>query len=104
KVKDAKGKIMKDGEIAKKVEKIFDLRPYAIVERFSLKNPIFQETTTYGHFGRTNHFEEVEVYYQNGTTKSKKVDGEIKHFKKVEFFAWEKLDYVDKIKKEFKLK
>ncbi|MBP8040715.1 MAG: methionine adenosyltransferase [Bacteroidales bacterium] len=104
KVKDAKGKIMKDGEIAKKVEKIFDLRPYAIVERFSLKNPIFQETTTYGHFGRTNRFEEVEVYYQNGTTKSKKVNGEVKYYKKVEFFAWEKLDYVDKIKKEFKLK
>ncbi|HQN16880.1 MAG TPA: methionine adenosyltransferase, partial [Bacteroidales bacterium] len=104
KVKDAKGKIMKDGEIAKKVEKIFDLRPYAIIERFSLKNPIFQETTTYGHFGRTNRFEEVEVYYQNGTTKSKKVNGEVKYFKKVEFFAWEKLDYVDKIKKEFKLK
>ena len=104
KVTDAKGKILKDGEIAKKIEKIFDLRPYAIVERFSLKNPIFQRTTTYGHFGRSNYFEEVEVYYKDNTTVSKKVNGVVKNFKKVEFFAWEKLDYVDKIKKEFKLK
>jgi len=104
KVTDAKGKILKDGEIAKKIEKIFDLRPYAIIERFSLKNPIFQRTTTYGHFGRTNYFENVEVYYKDNTTVSKKIDGVVKNFKKVEFFAWEKLDYVDKIKKEFKLK
>jgi len=104
KVTDAKGKILKDGEIAKKIAKIFDLRPYAIVERFSLKNPIFQRTTTYGHFGRSNYFEEVEVYYKDNTTVSKKVNGVAKNFKKVEFFAWEKLDYVDKIKKEFKLK
>jgi len=104
KVKDSKGKIMNDGEIAKKVERIFDLRPYAIVERFSLKNPIYQKTTTYGHFGRTNYFEDVEVYYKDKSTFSKKVDGAVKNFKKVEFFAWEKLDYVDKIKKEFRLK
>jgi S-adenosylmethionine synthetase len=104
KVTDTKGKVLKDGEIAKKIEKIFDLRPYAIVERFSLKNPIFQRTTAYGHFGRTNYFENVEVYYKDKTTISKKIDGVVKNFKKVEFFAWEKLDYVDKIKKEFKLK
>lgn len=104
KVTDAKGKLLKDGEIAKKIEKIFDLRPYAIVERFSLKNPIFQRTTTYGHFGRSNYFEEVEVYYKDKTTVSKKVNGVVKNFKKVEFFAWEKLDYVDKIKKEFRIK
>jgi S-adenosylmethionine synthetase len=82
-----------DGEIAEKVNRIFDLRPYSIVKRFGLKNPIFQETAAYGHFGREPYKKEVD-YYING-------DKLTKH---VEFFAWEKLDYVDQIKAEFAIK
>jgi len=104
KVKDKAGKLIADGEIAKKIEKIFDMRPYAIVKRFGLKNPIFQETASYGHFGRDNYSKEVEVYYSNNETKTKKIEGKEKYFKTVEFFAWEKLDYVDKIKSEFGIK
>jgi S-adenosylmethionine synthetase len=104
KVKGKKGEVMADGEIAKIISKIFDLRPYAIVERFQLKNPVFRQTAAYGHFGRDCFSQDVEVYYQNNTTKTKKVNGTEKNFKKVEFFAWEKLDYVDKLKKGFGIK
>ena len=103
KVKDANGKKVTDSEIAQKVAKIFDLRPYAIVKRFGLKNPIFERTASYGHFGRDYYTEDVEVYFQNGTTRVEKLNGQDHYFKAVEFFAWEKLDYVDKIKKEFGL-
>jgi S-adenosylmethionine synthetase len=101
KVKDQNGKILIDSAIAAKVNSIFDMRPYAIVKRFGLKNPIFLKTTTYGHFGRDFFSEDVEVTYEDETTFKKTVDGEEKNFKNVEFFAWEKLDYVDKIKKGF---
>jgi S-adenosylmethionine synthetase len=107
KVKNDKGKILSDGEISTRVQKIFDMRPYAIVQRFGLKNPIFLKTATYGHFGRDNYSEEVEVYYPVKGSKPKQVKGNGKkdiYLKKVEFFAWEKLDYVGKIKKEFGLK
>ncbi|MBS4014510.1 MAG: methionine adenosyltransferase [Bacteroidetes bacterium] len=90
-----------DAEIAEKISKMFDLRPYAIVKRFGLKNPIFQRTATYGHFGRTPHVEEVEVFYKDKDTVEKVVGGKTKYFKKAEFFAWEKLDFVDVLKKEF---
>ncbi len=103
KVKNENGSILADSEIAKKVNTIFDMRPYAIVKRFGLKNPIFQKTATYGHFGRDYFNEDVEVTYEDGSTKKKVVDGKEKNFKNVEFFAWEKLDYRDKIKKEFGL-
>jgi S-adenosylmethionine synthetase len=103
KVKDKKGKIISDGEISQKIFKIFDLRPYAIIERFGLKNPVFRRTASYGHFGRSNYFEDVEVFYSNQGTHKVKANGN-KIMKKVEFFAWEKLDYVEKIKKEFGLK
>jgi S-adenosylmethionine synthetase len=86
-----------DGEIAKKIETIFDMRPYSIVQRFQLKNPIFEETASYGHFGREPFEKEVEVFYTDNDTYKK---GD-KIFKKVTFFAWEKLDYVDVLKKEF---
>lgn len=82
-----------DGEIATKVLKIFDMRPYAIVERFGLKNPIFRPTAAYGHMGRDPYIEEITVFDAEGR----------KHKKKVQFFGWEKLDYVDKIKKVFNL-
>ena len=113
KVKNAKGKILSDGEIAKKLEKIYDLRPYAIIKNLSLKNPIFKETARYGHFGRDHYEKEVEIYYplvgknnHNDKTKIRvvKENGKERYFKKVEFFTWEKLDLVNKIKKEFGLR
>ena len=89
---------MSDAEIALKVKKMVDLRPYFIVKRFGLTNPIFEETASYGHFGRQPFTRTVEVEYEDRTTRKK--DGKI--YKDVEFFAWEKLDLVDKLKKAFK--
>jgi S-adenosylmethionine synthetase len=105
KVTDKKGKVLSDGEIALKIDKIFDMRPYSIVERFGLKNPVFLPSATYGHFGRESYVKNVEVYYEVPGSKPKAVNGNNKkvYLKKVEFFAWEKLDHVDKIKKAFKL-
>jgi S-adenosylmethionine synthetase len=94
-------KIMPDGEIANIVSKLVDLRPYAIVNKFGLKNPIYLPTASYGHFGRDSYKKEVEVFYSNKETKSKKIGKETKHFKTVEFFAWEKLDLVKDFKKAF---
>lgn len=102
-IKDKNGSQVKDGEIAEKVKEIFDLRPYAIIDRFKLKNPIFEKTASYGHFGRKPFTEEVEVHYDGPEIIRKMVDGKEKNFKKVEFFTWEKLDYVDQIKKAFNL-
>jgi len=76
---------LSDGEIAKKIEGIFDMRPAFIVDRFGLKNPIFKDTAAYGHMGRKPG--KIKV---NGKT--------------YETFGWEKLDYVPKIKKAFGLK
>jgi S-adenosylmethionine synthetase len=106
KVKNATGKTLSDGEIATSVQKIFDLRPYAIIQRFGLKNPIFLKTASYGHFGRDPFTGEVEVYYEVKGSKPTRTNGNGKavYRKKVDFFAWEKLDYVDRIKKEFGLK
>ncbi|MEI6433714.1 MAG: methionine adenosyltransferase [Bacteroidota bacterium] len=106
KVTDDKGKILHDGVIAEKINKVFDMRPYAIVERFGLKNPIYQATASYGHFGRDYYTREVEVFYPVKDAKPTKVNGSGKdvYLKSVDFFAWEKLDFVDKIKKEFGLK
>ncbi len=105
KVKDKKGKVLSDGEIAQVINKLFDMRPYAIVQRFGLKNPVFLPTASYGHFGRDSYSANVEVYYEVPGSKAKSVSGNGKkvYTKKVEFFAWEKLDYVEKIKKAFKL-
>lgn len=103
KVKDAEGKKLTDGQIAEMVKNIFDLRPYAIVKRFGLKNPIFLPTASYGHFGRDHYKAEVEVYYKNGSTRSENVNGKDKFFKEVEFFGWEKVDSVEMIRKEFGL-
>jgi len=105
KVKDSKGKILHDGEIAQKLDKIFDMRPYSIVQRFGLKNPVFLPTASYGHFGRDHEVRNVEVYYEVPGSKPKALNsnGKKVYLKKVDFFAWEKLDYVDKIKKAFKL-
>jgi S-adenosylmethionine synthetase len=94
---------MSDGEIAEKINQIFDMRPYAIINRFQLKNPIFEATASYGHFGRDVYEAEVEVSISHSNTISKKINGKDKFFKKVTFFGWEKLDYVDKIKATFGL-
>jgi S-adenosylmethionine synthetase len=84
---------MTDGEIARKVEAIFDMRPYAIEQRLKLRNPMYSETAAYGHMGRKN-----EV-----VTKSfKSPDGTVKNIE-VELFTWEKLDFVDKVKAAFGL-
>ena len=80
-----------DGQIAKKVREIFDLRPAAIEERLKLRNPIYRETAAYGHMGRTP----VEVTKTFDSPYFGKVE------KKVELFTWEKLDYVDQIKSAF---
>ena len=82
-----------DGEIAKKVEAIFDMRPYAIEQRLKLRNPIYEETAAYGHMGRTN--EVVTKVFKSPYQEPKSVE--------VELFTWEKLDYVDKIKADFGL-
>ena len=103
--KDSKGKVLHDGEIAEKINKLFDMRPYSIVKRFGLKNPVFLPTASYGHFGRESFSKTIDVYYEVAGSKPKVVNGNGKKVfqKKVEFFAWEKLDYIDKIRKTFKL-
>ncbi len=83
-----------DGDIAEKVQKIFDLRPFAIEQNLKLRNPIYQETASYGHMGRD--------YYVADKTFNKGTKNEIT-LKDLEFFTWEKLDKVDEIKKEFGL-
>ena len=82
-----------DGEIAERIGKMFDLRPAAIVSRFGLNYPIFEATASYGHFGRRPYTELVRFIGKDG-----------KEFaKEVEFFSWEKLDEVDRLKQEFGL-
>ena len=72
-----------DTEIAERIKKIVDLRPYAIVKRFVLTNPIFKDTASYGHFGRQPETREVEVFYEDKDTFKR--DGKI--YKNVELFA-----------------
>ena len=96
-VKDTNGKTLSDTEIAERIKKIVDLRPYAIVKRFGLTNPIFEETASYGHFGRQPETREEEVFYEDKDTFKR--DGKI--YKNVELFAWEKLDLAEDFKKEF---
>ncbi|MBC7425807.1 MAG: methionine adenosyltransferase [Bacteroidia bacterium] len=85
---------MNDGQIGEIVKSLFDMRPYFIEQRFKLRTPIYSETAAYGHMGRTN--EVVTKEFKDPYGKTKKV--------KVELFSWEKLDFVDKIRKAFKLK
>ncbi len=84
---------MTDGAIAKTIEKIFDLRPYAIEQRLKLRNPIYLETAAYGHFGRKPETKTKTFTTSDGKTKKQNV----------ELFTWEKLDYVPQLKKAFKL-
>ncbi len=84
---------MKDGEIAQKVAEIFDMRPWAIENRLKLRNPIYRETAAYGHMGKEPRT--ITKIFKSPYS------GEVK--KEVELFTWEKLDYVDKVKKAFNL-
>ncbi|MBI2120637.1 MAG: methionine adenosyltransferase [Parcubacteria group bacterium] len=89
------GKVnMSDGQIAKIVETVFDMRPYFIEQRLKLRNPIYAETAAYGHMGRKNETVEKTFTAPGGKTIKKKV----------ELFTWGKLDYVGKVKKAFALK
>ena len=82
-----------NGEIAKKVESIFDMRPYFIEQRLKLRNPIYSETAAYGHMGRTPETVTKTFYAPGGLTKTVEV----------ELFTWEKLDFVDEVKAAFGL-
>lgn len=82
--------VVPDAEIARKIEDLFDLRPAAIIRRFELKNPIYEPTAAYGHFGRKPYTKTVKVGKPGHQTD-----------KLVQFFAWEKLDAVEEIKKAF---
>jgi S-adenosylmethionine synthetase len=82
-----------NGEIAKKVEAIFDMRPYFIEQRLKLRNPIYSETAAYGHMGRKSET----------VTKTFKAPGGIEKTVNVELFTWEKLDFVTQVKAAFGL-
>ena len=81
---------LSDGEIAKIVEKTFDMRPYAIEQRLKLRTPIYSETAAYGHMGRESKI--VKKSFNNAGQKAEV---------EVELFTWEKLDFVDKVKAAF---
>ena len=82
-----------DGEIAEMIGGAFDLRPHAIVKRFGLKNPIFEATASYGHFGNRPYTQAVTVYDEQGNASTREV----------EFFGWERLDEVENMKSLFAL-
>lgn len=84
---------LSDGEIAKIVEKVFDMRPYAIEQRLKLRNPMYLESAAYGHMGRKN--EVVKKKFVSADGEEKVVE--------VELFTWEKLDFVDQVKAAFSL-
>lgn len=84
---------MNDGALARKVEEIFDMRPYAIEQRLKLRQPMYSETAAYGHMGRKNETVTKTFYNPDGTSKEMEV----------ELFTWEKLDFVDKVKAAFGL-
>ncbi|MFB9120298.1 methionine adenosyltransferase [Bergeyella porcorum] len=85
---------LSDGEIAQKVLKIFDLRPYAIEKNLKLRNPIYQETAAYGHMGRESYV--GSKVFNAGKKNELRIDN-------LEFFTWEKLDKVEAIKAEFEI-
>jgi S-adenosylmethionine synthetase len=82
-----------DGEISKIVEKLFDMRPAAIEDRLKLRNPIYSETAVYGHMGRSPR--KIVKQFESPYAGKKSIE--------VELFTWEKLDYIDQIKKAFSL-
>ena len=80
---------LSDSEISQKINRLFDLRPSAIIDRFNLKDPIYTPTASYGHMGRIS---KKSVYKLNGVIE-----------KEIELFPWEKLNYINQIKTEFNL-
>jgi S-adenosylmethionine synthetase len=80
-----------DGEIARLIESIFDMRPYAIEQRLNLRTPMYLETAAYGHMGRAN--QKITKTFNKGKSNEKTME--------VELFTWERLDFVDKIKTAF---
>ena len=84
---------MSDGEIARKIDELFDLRPKAIEDRLKLRNPIYQETAAYGHMGREP--QTIVKHFKSRYEGNKDIE--------VELFTWEKQDYVDKVKAAFGL-
>ena len=85
---------LSDGDLAKRVQKLFDLRPYAIETNLKLRNPIYQETAAYGHMGRDSY--KADKTFNQGKPNELVI-------KDLEFFTWEKLDRVDDIRKEFEI-
>lgn len=85
---------MNDSQIADKIGKVFDMRPYAIEQRLKLRSPIYRDTAAYGHMGRTPEKKTLKFTAPDGKS--------VKH--QVETFTWEKLDYVNTLKKEFGVK
>ncbi len=102
KVKDINGNILSDAEIAKKIQEVYDMRPYYIIKNLKLKNPIYEPTAAYGHFGRDPYEKEVTITIPTGNGIEKNCYNK-KITKKIEFFTWEKLDYVEIFKKAFGL-
>jgi len=95
---------LNDEEIAKIVSDIFDMRPKALIDRLALKNPIYSDTAAYGHFGKDSFKKLVEitpVEIEEDHTGKKEVRRKVQ--KELEFYTWEKLDYVDTVKKAFGL-
>jgi S-adenosylmethionine synthetase len=95
---------MTDEQIAAKINDIFDMRPKALIERLALKNPIYSPTAAYGHVGREPYKQTVElnlVEVKEDANGKEEIRRKVK--KELEFFTWEKLDYVDKIKAAFGL-
>ena len=84
---------LSDGEIARKLEELFDMRPFAIETRFNLRTPIYSETAAYGHMGRA--CVEVKKEFKDASGQVKNID--------VKLFPWEELNYVDKVKGVFNL-
>lgn len=85
---------LSDAEISKRVSQVFDMTPYAIERRLKLRNPIYRETAAYGHFGRPSEI--VKKTFVSRYQSEPLV-------REVELFTWEKLDYVDAVKKAFNL-
>ena len=82
---------LNDGQIALKVQELFDMRPYAIEKRLKLRNPIYSETAAYGHMGKESRIKTVSFKDGSGVTREMEV----------ETFTWEKLDYVNQVKEAF---
>ncbi len=101
KITDTNGKKVPNSEIAKAVASLFDLTPYGIIERFGLTNPIYFVTAARKHFGITSYAGEVEVFYKDNSTYTRIIDGKEHIFKVVDFYPWEKLDYVAALRQYF---